>query len=187
MAEAEAPYTVCQIKLQQLKLKTPSGTNSRGLRPGRRNRKGILLPFYRSAECFQRQKQSFVLFRKRDKANAHVEISGVAALSVYKQAYAPCLVCDENGPVDRLCDQKGSVSFALMPERYRKAGEAHCGKAVFGIHGGARRRKMLCCNLTKRKGEEPQNAGGLVTFSEDKGTGESFLSMLPGCGLKKGV
>ena len=125
--------------------------------------------------------------RKRDKTIAHVEISGLVAFGVHKQTYAPGLVCDENGPMDRLCDQKGPISFALMPERYREAGEAHCRKAVFGILGGVRRGKMFCCNLAKRKGKEPHNAGGLVTFSEDKGPGKPFFSMLPGRGLKKGV
>jgi hypothetical protein len=127
------------------------------------------------------------LSRKRDKTIAHVEIAGLVAFGVHKQTYAPGLVSDENGPMDRLCDQKAPISFALMPERYREAGEAHCGKAVFGIHDGVRRRKMFCCNLAKRKGNKPYNGGGLVTFSEYKGPGEPFFSRLPGRGLKKGV
>ena len=46
---------------------------------------------------------------------------------------------------------------------------------------------MFCCDFTKRKGEEPQNDSGLVTFSKDKRAGEPFFSMLAGCGLKKSV
>jgi len=145
----------------------------------------ILLSFYRSAEGFQGQEQGLVLTGKRNKTVVFTEIAGAIVFGIHKQTYASGLIRDENGSMYCLCEQKGSVSLALMPERYCKPGEAHCRQVVLGIHGKVRRREMFCGDLTKRKREESQNDCWLVTIDEDKGTGESFFSMLSGCGLEK--
>lgn len=114
-----------------------------------------------------------------------IEIAGAIVFGIYKQTYAPGLIRDENGSIYCLCEQKCAVSLALMAERYCKPGESHCRQVVPGIQGKVRRREMFCNDLTKCKGEESENDCWLVTIYEDKGTGETFFAMLPGCGLEK--
>ncbi len=124
---------------------------------------------------------------KMDKSVALVEIPSAVVFGIHKQTNTSGMVSNENSTVNSFSKQEFSVSCALVPERHCEASKPYSRKLVIGIHVGVRRRKMICCNLTKRKSEETQDGGWFVILNKYEGAGYSFFSMLPGRGSEKGV